>query len=402
MRSQAFVALFVTVFVTTMGISMVSPVLPVYAKELGASGLWLGLLGSIFAVVQAAVGPFVGGLSDRHGRKTFILLGLSVYIVAAVGYLTAQSFWQVLVFRSLTGLGATLIFSPARAFVGDMTPRGQEGRWLGMFAVGDVVGFGTGPLIAGVLRQELGFRWVFVVMAGILAMAMAIVIAYVPANLPQGGIRGGMRADAVSIPLRRAIRQRLVLAMAIQGGMLWVASGAVLGLLAIRLEDDLGATPILIGVAFAMQNVTGGLAQPIWGRMADRLDRRRLVPAGLAGSAVVVILLGVVPAYWMALGLLLVLGATTSIAQVAAQAVQVVAGRSVGMGTMQGIATAGQGAGFVVGALAGGVIYGAANLQSAFVFGGCVMLVGVPVFLTLTRGLSMRETQAAMIVPAES
>ena len=69
MLSRPFVALFVSVFVATMGISMVSPLLPVYAKDLGASGVWLGLTFSIFAVVQAVVGPFAGRLSDRYGTR---------------------------------------------------------------------------------------------------------------------------------------------------------------------------------------------------------------------------------------------------------------------------------------------------------------------------------------------
>ena len=132
-------ALYVAVFVATLGISMVSPLLPVYAKTLGASGVWLGITFSVFAVVQTFFGPFAGRLSDRYGRKPFIVAGLVVYLIAALGYLTAQSFYQVIAFRAFSGFGTSLIFSVARAYVGDMTPRGQEGRWLGVFATADIV-----------------------------------------------------------------------------------------------------------------------------------------------------------------------------------------------------------------------------------------------------------------------
>jgi DHA1 family multidrug resistance protein-like MFS transporter len=118
-------ALYVAVFVATLGISMVSPLLPVYAKDLGASGVWLGLTFSSFAIVQTFFGPFAGRLSDRYGRKPFIVAGLLVYFVAAVGYLTAQSFYQVLAFRTFSGLGTSLIFSVSCAFVGDMSPKGH-------------------------------------------------------------------------------------------------------------------------------------------------------------------------------------------------------------------------------------------------------------------------------------
>ncbi|MBN9492673.1 MFS transporter [bacterium] len=96
MRSRPFIALYIAVLVATMGISMVSPLLPVYAKDLGANGVWLGLTFSVFAIVQTFVGPFAGRLSDKFGRKPFIILGLAIYIIAAVGYLTAENFYQVI------------------------------------------------------------------------------------------------------------------------------------------------------------------------------------------------------------------------------------------------------------------------------------------------------------------
>src|SRR3712207_2671998 len=123
MWSRAFIALYISVFVATMGISMVSPLLPVYAEDLGADGIWLGLTFSAFAIVQAICGPIVGRLSDRLPRKPFIMAGLLIYMVAALGYLTAGSFAQVIAFRAFSGLGTSMIFSVARAYVGDMTPR---------------------------------------------------------------------------------------------------------------------------------------------------------------------------------------------------------------------------------------------------------------------------------------
>src|SRR5688572_30234360 len=125
-----------------MGISMVSPLLPVYAEELGAEGMLLGLTFSSFAVVQAIAGPITGRMSDRYPRKPFIVFGLIVYMIAALGYLSAGNVWQVIGFRAFSGIGTSMIFSVARAYVGDLTPIGREGRWMGVFATADIIGFG--------------------------------------------------------------------------------------------------------------------------------------------------------------------------------------------------------------------------------------------------------------------
>lgn len=393
MRSRAFISLYIAVFVATLGISMVSPLLPVYARELGASGVWLGLTFSAFAIVQAIFGPFAGKLSDRFGRKPFIVAGLLIYMVAALGYLTAGSFAQVIAFRAFSGLGTSLIFSVARAYVGDLTPRGHEGRWFGVFATADIIGFGTGPLIAGILRQSIGFDAVFVAMAGLMAASATIVFLGLPwRTQPRGGPLS--TAGAVVVPssgFAAALRQRLVVALTLQQGLLSLSFGASFSFLALRLENDLHAGPVLIGAAFATQDLTGGLTQPLFGRLADRLDRRRLVARGLLANGVLLAALGFAGSYPVAVLLLMAMGATGSLAGVASSAMQVVAGRRAGMGTVLGLGAASNGLGIVLGSVVGGLLVDQFALYAAFVFGGCVMTAGVVVFLMLTRGVATSE-----------
>jgi MFS family permease len=375
-----------------MGISMVSPLLPVYAKELGASDVWLGLTFSAFAIPQAIFGPFAGRLSDRFGRKPFIIAGLCIYIVAALGYLTATTFYQVIAFRVFSGFGTSLVFSVARAYVGDMTPKGHEGRWLGVFATADIVGFGTGPLVAGLLREVVGFASVFITMAALLAMSALILLFWLPRHSPAEKARrdaGVIRPETVSF--HKALSDRLVLAVTTQQGLLSLSTGASLSFLALRLEDNLHASPLAIGVAFATQDLTGGFAQPLFGRLADRFSRRLLVGIGLGVNGALLVLLGFAPAYLLVVLLLFCMGAASGLSAVAAGALQVVAGRRTGMGTVLGLGSAANGAGIVVGSVAGGVLVGMFGISAAFVLGGGLMMLGVPVFLAITSGVPTRD-----------
>jgi MFS family permease len=373
--------------------------LPVYAKDLGASGVWLGLTFSIFAIVQTFVGPFSGRLSDRYGRKPFIAAGLLIYMIAALGYLTAQSFVQVLAFRAFSGLGTSLVFSVARAYVGDLTPRGHEGRWAGVFATADIIGFGTGPLVAGAFRQLLGFHSVFVAMALLMATSATVVMAFLPSRASQRRERAAVAASEASVGFGVALKDRLVLALMANTTLISLGSGASFSFLALRLEDDLHVAPLLIGLAFATQDITGGVAQPFFGRLADRRNRRALVAIGLAANGTLLFTLALAGSYGLVVAILFGMGATGALSGVSAGAIQVVAGRRVGMGTVLGLNSAGNGLGIVTGSLVGGVLIDIFDIRAAFVFGGVVIGVGSLLFLGLTRGV--RTTDRDEFTPFE-
>ncbi|WP_343388627.1 MFS transporter [Candidatus Amarobacter glycogenicus] len=153
---------------------------------------------------------------------------------------------------------------------------------------------------------------------------------------------------------------------------------------------------MLIGLAFATQDITGGLAQPLFGRMADAYSRRVLVATGLLVNGALLACVGIVPTYGLMVPLLFAMGASGSISQVAAGAIQVVAGRRVGMGTVLGLGSASNGLGIVIGSVVSGIIVDAQGLAAAFFLGGAIMAAGVPVFLVLTRGVQTSEPQRAI------
>jgi MFS family permease len=391
MLSRPFVCLYIAVFVATMGISMVSPLLPVYARDLGATGVMLGLTFSVFAVVQTVVGPFAGQLSDRYGRKPFIMLGLVVYMIAALGYLTAHSVVQIIAFRAFSGLGTSFIFSVARAYIGDLTPRGHEGRWFGVFATADIAAFGTGPLIAGIFREAIGFKSVFVTMAALMAASVVIIAVWLPWRARKEDRLPGVDEETPSIGFVAALRDRLVLAPTIHMALFSLSIGASMSFLALRLDQDLHTGPILIGVAFAVQNLSSGFAQPLLGRIADQRDRRVMVALGLLGNGVFLALLGFVGSFALALVALMLMGVATALAQVSAGAIQVVSGRRAGMGTVLGLGSAANGLGIVLGSVLGGLLDDQFDIAAVFLFGGAVMVAGSGVFLLLTRGLETRD-----------
>ena len=73
---QIFNVLFISIFAAMMGLGIVSPIMPVFAEDLGASGIWLGIIFSGFSLSRGVFMPIVGNLSDKNGRKKYIVTGL--------------------------------------------------------------------------------------------------------------------------------------------------------------------------------------------------------------------------------------------------------------------------------------------------------------------------------------
>src|SRR6185436_10838328 len=117
--------LFVTAFVDMVGLTMILPLLPFYARELGASATVVGLLIAAFSLAQLVVAPVWGRLSDRYGRRPAILAGLLVTSVAYVLFAFAGALPLLLLSRVIQGIGGGTI-GVVQAYVADASP--LEGR----------------------------------------------------------------------------------------------------------------------------------------------------------------------------------------------------------------------------------------------------------------------------------
>jgi DHA1 family multidrug resistance protein-like MFS transporter len=393
MLSRPFIVLAVATFAASMGIGMVAPVLPVHAESLGASGPLVALTFAAFAITQVFISPFAGRIADRYGRKPFIVAGAGTYIAASLGWVLIDDIYAVIAFRALTGVGSALIFSLASAYIGDLTPPGQEGRWMGMFGVFDFLGFGVGPIVSGVVRDTWGFDAVFLSMTVLMSSSLVTIALLLPSRVRRAGISAAQAAaeDAAGPPPQPP--WSVVLGHPVVQGLFGaaighsIAFGAAFSFLAIYLEREIMATATMVGFVLAGQEMLGGLLQPVFGRVADRSSRRVMVAVGVTLMVAGYITVALSTTYiviWFAFVAGAGLGA--AIQGVAQRAVQVSVGRELGMATVMSLASTGFAAGVLIGSLAGGVVNDAIGTEAVFIFAAAALLAGALVFIWRTAG----------------
>src|SRR5579863_3863365 len=152
-RRAALIVLFLTVFIDLLGFGIVIPFLPLYAERMHVGALGIGLVLSIYSLMQFLCAPVLGRISDHVGRRPIIMLGL---LGSAVGYLIygfAASFAWLLFSRAIHGACAGTV-STAQAYVADTTDESRRAHGMGMIGAAFGLGFVLGPAIGGLLGHS--------------------------------------------------------------------------------------------------------------------------------------------------------------------------------------------------------------------------------------------------------
>ncbi|MBD8035598.1 MFS transporter [Solibacillus sp. A46] len=175
----ALYLLMFNMFITMGGIGIIVPVMPAYLQLFGVGGQVLGFLIAGFALAQFLLSPIAGDLSDRHGRKMFIIGGLIVYGCAQILFGLATEVWVLFLSRFLSGAGAAFIMPPIMAFVADITTHEERGKGMGMIGAAMSLGFMIGPGIGGFL-SNVNLTFPFFLAGGVAFIAAILSAIYLP------------------------------------------------------------------------------------------------------------------------------------------------------------------------------------------------------------------------------
>lgn len=146
---------FLIVLVDVFGMTLVIPLLAIYAETFHATPLQATLLVSVFAACQLVSGPIIGHSSDRHGRKPLLILSQIGTFIGFIVLARATALWMIYVSRVIDGSTAGNL-SLAQAYIADNTPPERRARSFGLIGIAFGLGFFIGPGITGFLSARYG------------------------------------------------------------------------------------------------------------------------------------------------------------------------------------------------------------------------------------------------------
>ena len=390
MEKRTLVILLLALFIAALGVGIIAPIIPIYAMDLGATGLTLGLMIAAFSISRGALQPVVGNLSDRRGRKRFLVAGLSIYAVMGLTYTLATSVEHLILIRLFHGVGSAMIVPIVMAYIGDLTPQGQEGKYMGMLNIALFAGISGGPILGGVFWDTIGINPAFYAMSALTAASLVLILTLLP---PQRSDREIQSTPGLLTTLRRMLHNSRVVGMLLPRIGTMIVMVPSLGFLPILMHKLMGATGMEIGIVIAARTiVTAGLQIP-FGRIADRHNKVALILTGSLIASAGVFVMPFATDFLQLVWLSVFIGIGEALIWPTLGAIAVEEGHQYGQGSMMGVFNMAMSVGILIGSLVAGSFMDLIGLEYVFYTVSVILAVSAVAggLLIARRGPARKE-----------
>lgn len=363
MNKQILITLLLSIFIALLGIGIIIPVMPVFAAELGAGGFSLGMIIAAFSISRGVLQPVVGSLSDRWGRKGFLVAGLFIYGLVGLLIPQAGSVINLIAIRGFHGVGSAMIVPIAMAYMSYLAPAGHEGRYMSYLNIAIFCGIGCGPMIGGLCSDLFGFASVFYVMAALSFFAFVLVIINMPTEISVNSSNGFSLFKNISLMLKNR-RTLGILTARFSTMIIMVPTMAFLPLL---MTQRMSVSGLQIGFIIACRTLVNAVLQIPAGKYADTHNKLLLLVAGCICLSSSIVIIPFVESYAMMLVLYTIIGSGEAIIWPVLGAYASQEGREhYGHGTMMGVFSLAMSAGVFTGATLAGFSMDAWGIDWAF------------------------------------
>lgn len=266
--SLAFVSLIFINLFQSMGQTMMNTILPLYARDLGASASVIGMVVGAFAITALGIRPFAGPAFDSFSKKKMLLAAYCVVIVATFLYGLADTPLHLFFVRLLHGAGIGCAAPLGMALATETLPEGRMSSGIGFYSLAQAVSMAIGPALGIWLSRTIGYQNTYFI-AGISLSAAAIVLLCV--KIPDKTVRRPYKISLNRMFAKEAIAPACMLALLATAFSCTGSYIAIYG-------DLCGVTEI--GLYFTTNALCLLVTRPLFGRLSDEHGLKKiLLPA---------------------------------------------------------------------------------------------------------------------------
>lgn len=388
---KIFGTLFFSIFGTVTGVGIVVPLLPVYAHNLGASGIYIGLIFGSFSLSRTFLLPYFGRYSDKKGRKPFIVAGLFAYTLVSLTFILANNVESLIGIRFVQGIASAMIMPAVQAYVGDITPAGREGFTMGLFNMSMFLGLSIGPLIGGIIHDRFSLDTSFAAM-GFLALAGFLLSLFL---LPPTKSEPVVNRGTEPLKWKRLLYDRDMAGLFLFRLAYAACIGVIWSFLPVLADTEFSLSSSSIGILVMIGVFSSGMLHVPMGFLADRVNRKMMVIIGGLIISYAIFSFEWADSYNDLVVASVLFGFGGGVSMPALMALAVLKGNATeAMGSVMGLLAMAHSLGMLTGSLLAGLMMDIFRLRQAFPSGGIIMILCVGLFIACTYHKKVVPAQA--------
>lgn len=277
---------------------------PLFAFETGGTFLLVALVSSVSAMPRIITGPVTGYLTDRYGRKPFVLIGSALHVIAMVGDFYIDTYVPFLLLEILGGIGISVWMTSASVLMADSTRIETRGRVVAVREMSSRVGLLAGPILAGAIGAVFGLRYIFFFIAGCKVAVIIVTVLWVKETHKRDPDKAhgwqGFHRPKIDLLM---FRTRAFLALAIgtvAASMVGQGTGAFRTLFPPQTKAVAGLDEAQIGFLLAIAVGLSIAAALPAGYVIDRYGRKMPLLGGLLMTALAAYIMAVMGSFQLA------------------------------------------------------------------------------------------------------
>lgn len=293
-RDRDLQTVFALSLVAVMGVASIAPVFPELATDLGVDTAQIGLLIVSFSLPAVVLSPFLGLLADRIGRRNVLVPSLFLFAIAGTACAFTRDFQNLLLLRSLQGVGAAPLQALSITLIGDLFVGPARAAAVGLNGMVISVGAVAYPIIGGLVATA-NIYYPFALSALAVPAGLLVLRRIGPSvGDPPMGIRGQVRGV-----LRCAVHPSAI-GLFLAGALTMVLFfGVHVTYLPLLLGAEYSASPVVIGMIMSVTHVMFAMSSSQFRRVQVRVSTLPLIGAAFGVYGAATLLIPVMPNKWM-------------------------------------------------------------------------------------------------------
>jgi MFS family permease len=312
-------AVLLVTLIVMVGVGLVLPILPLFARSFGVGYGAVGLLVSAYGLARLVFDLAAGPVMDRFGERTVAVSGLALIGLGSALTGIAPRFALAVAAWAGSGIGSALALAALYTRLLRVVPPEQVARSLGVYYGAFNTGVVAGGAASGLIASRLGLAGPLLVNAAVVALAAVLwlLLAGAGSGQPPGSAAGpAPPPDQAAANGRLLGAPGLLAVMATNFAYLWMVAVVFDTLVPLFAHDALGLSPAGIGLVLAIALATEFAVLYPAGNAADRHGRKLVLAPALAGLAVMTAAVGLATTAWLLVVLMAVLGVMSGAAGV--------------------------------------------------------------------------------------